>query len=209
MWKDVYFYDFRIGEWIDYRGLYQVSNLGRVKSLERVDASNHKLKSKILKPSITDKNYHRYTLCKNGETKTFSCHRLVAFMFIENDNPKETVFVNHKDENPSNNCAYNLEWCTPLYNVTYGTCLNKRNQTRLTNNNLKEIVGVDENNNIKYIIFGKLECDKYNLNFSHVYECCRNNHENKKGRKIHKKCEWFYYEDYLKLKGEDLNATNN
>ena len=105
-------------EWRDikgYEGKYQVSNLGRVKSLK--DKYNN-YREKILKPG----NYRGYlyvNLCKEGKSKRFHVHRLVAIHFISNSNTYPQV--NHKDENPSNNRVDNLEWCTTKYNINYGT----------------------------------------------------------------------------------------
>lgn len=58
-------------------------------------------------------------LCKNGKTKRFSVHRLVAQAFIPN--PNNLPIINHKDENPSKNIVDNLEWCDYEYNNNYGT----------------------------------------------------------------------------------------
>ena len=103
IWKDIK----------DYEGLYQVSNLGRVKSLDRVTISitniKFRFKGQILKGD-NDRKYLRYRLCKNNKTKVFSGHRLVAIMFI--DNPNKKPCVNHIDGNPSNNKINNLEWCS-------------------------------------------------------------------------------------------------
>ena len=112
-WKDSYFKDKDVI--YDYIGLYQISNLGRVKR-----------DNKILKQYVMKNGYCRVTLCKNGKVKSFLIHRLVAFMFIENDNPTEKVEVNHINEfEKNNNCVTNLEWCTRKYNCNYGTS-NKR-----------------------------------------------------------------------------------
>lgn len=112
IWKDIE----------DYEGLYQVSNLGRVKSCDRqVFAgvnSNHKyqhLKSKILKTG--GGKYKQVILSKDGRIKAFTVHRLVAQTFISN--PNNLPCVNHKDENSKNNCVENLEWCTYKYNNEY------------------------------------------------------------------------------------------
>ena len=106
-------------------GLYQVSNLGRVKSLE--NRSNHK-KEKILTMKIRNQ-YCGITLYKDSWYKNFSIHRLVAEAFIPN--PDDLPEVNHKDENKLNNCASNLEWCNKKYNINYGrSAINRQIQNR-------------------------------------------------------------------------------
>lgn len=98
---------------------YEVSNLGRVRSLG-IDIYH---KGKILKP-INKHGYLSVGLCKEGcKPKHFQVHRLVATAFIPN--PNNLPFINHKDENPLNNCVDNLEWCTPKYNVNYGHGIEK------------------------------------------------------------------------------------
>lgn len=118
--------DVLIEEWKDvkgYEGLYQVSNLGRVKSLARYKKNNLGSKSligeKILKQSKNNRGYCRIHLCKDAHKKAFSVHRLVADAFVPN--PKNFTDVNHKDENKENNRADNLEWCDYEYNINYGT----------------------------------------------------------------------------------------
>jgi hypothetical protein len=95
-----------------YEGLYQISNLGRVKSLGNLQNR----KEKLLKTNIRNGYYTTY-LYKNNKKKSFLCHRLVAEAFIPN--PKNLPQVNHKDENKLNNCVNNLEWCTNGYNINY------------------------------------------------------------------------------------------
>lgn len=96
-----------------YEGLYQVSNLGRVKSLNY----NHTGKEKILKPGIEQWGYYHIILQKNCIRKKYRLHRLVAEVFLPNPNNFDQV--NHKDENKKNNRVDNLEWCTCSYNVRY------------------------------------------------------------------------------------------
>lgn len=99
----------------DYTGKYQVSNLGRIRSLN----FNRSSEVKILKPSLSNTGYYTVGLCKDGKHEVFTIHRLVANAFIPNiDN---LPLVNHKDENPLNNHVDNLEWCTVKYNINYGT----------------------------------------------------------------------------------------
>lgn len=106
-----------------YENLYQVSNYGNVKSLERYDRLGHLIKEKMLnKRNI--KGYLRVCLSKNGKYKLYSVHRLVAQAFLPN--PDNLPCVNHKDENPLNNNEDNLEWCTVKYNTNYGTSISRR-----------------------------------------------------------------------------------
>ena len=109
IWKDIE----------DYERLYQVSNLGNVKSKKR---------NKLLKPYTTSNDYLVVKLSHNNKQINYFVHRLVAKAFIPN--PENKPQVNHKDENIQNNNANNLEWCTHSYNQNYGK-RNKRVQEKL------------------------------------------------------------------------------
>ena len=102
----------------DYEGLYQVSTHGKVRSLDRIDSRGHRRKGRILKYA-NRRGYRGVILCKDGITKTFSVHRLVALHFIDNEHGYPEV--NHIDENKENNKMDNLEWCNGHYNNNYGT----------------------------------------------------------------------------------------
>lgn len=109
-------------EWRDiagYEGKYQVSNLGRVKSLNY----NNTCKERCLEPNKNSLGYLQVILCKNGKRDSHSIHRLVAEAFIPN--PNNLPQVNHKDENPSNDMVDNLEWCDRKYNINYGTAIER------------------------------------------------------------------------------------
>lgn len=117
----------------DYEGLYEVSNKGRLKTLKRVvykqDGRVHYIrKERLMRPVITNRGYYKIMLCKNSITKQFSVHRLVAEAFLEN--PNNLPQVNHKDENKLNNCVENLEYCDLIYNINYGTGIERRAEKR-------------------------------------------------------------------------------
>lgn len=111
-----------IEEWKDiegYEGLYQVSNLGRVKRVTT---------GRILKPSKHTKGYYRVELYKNGSQSKKLIHRLVAQVFIPNPDNKSQV--NHIDENKTNNLVSNLEWMTAKENLNHGTRTDRSSKTR-------------------------------------------------------------------------------
>lgn len=89
----------------NYKGLYQISNLGRVKSLKD---NRGKYREKILKLQKSEKNYLFVFLYKNGKPKKYWIHKLVANAFIPN--PKNLYLVGYKDGNTLNNNVDNLEW---------------------------------------------------------------------------------------------------
>lgn len=100
-------------EWRDikgYEGLYQVSNFGRVYNV---------LRGTFLHQCVRKNGYQQVTLCKAHSQHTFRTHRLVAEAFIPN--PDNYTQINHKDEDKTNNCVDNLEWCDAKYNINYGS----------------------------------------------------------------------------------------
>ena len=104
---------------IDGYDKYQISNTGRVKSLNN-------RKPKILNPTKNSHGYLLVSLSKRGKRKSCKVHRLVAMAFIPNYENKPAV--NHKDENKENNNVSNLEWCTLAYNTAYSKNLEKAYQ---------------------------------------------------------------------------------
>ena len=107
IWKDI----------PNYEGLYQASNLGRIKSIQYFNHTNNKIypRDKILKPILNEKGYCRVDLSKSRKIKRHRVHRLVAETFIPN--PYNLLEVNHIDGNKQNNKVNNLEWCSHSYNM--------------------------------------------------------------------------------------------
>jgi hypothetical protein len=129
-----------------WEGLYEVSNVGNVKSLERsrIDSLGRKktIPEKLLSIHFNKKTrYQRVNLSDNGKVVTRDVHRLVAEAFIPN--PQNLPFINHKDEDRRNNFVDNLEWCTPAYNTTYNGARQRAEITRLKKFKPKKIIQYD------------------------------------------------------------------
>ena len=95
---------------VGYEGLYAVTSCGKVWSYRN---------ECFLKPRANRGGYLYVNLFKDGEKKTYYVHRLVAEAYIPNT--ENLPQINHKDENKTNNCLQNLEWCDAKYNANYGT----------------------------------------------------------------------------------------
>lgn len=95
---------------VGYEGLYAVTSCGKVWSYKR---------KKFLKPSDNGNGYLFVVLSKDNKRKQYYVHRLVAEAYLPNI--ENLPQINHKDENKTNNCLQNLEWCDCKYNNNYGT----------------------------------------------------------------------------------------
>lgn len=111
VWKDI----------VGYEGLYQVSNMGRVKSLREWNGNRHKAQYRerehILNPTDNGNGYLIIGLRNGAKRKNHYIHRLVAAAFIPN--PNGLKYVNHLDYDKRNNAVDNLEWCTQRENILY------------------------------------------------------------------------------------------
>jgi hypothetical protein len=123
IWKDIK----------GYEGLYKVSNLGRVKSLNRViknkNGSLRSLEERMLNPLKDTDGYLMVGLFQYGNQKRCKIHRLVAETFLENPNNKPQV--NHINEIKSDNKLSNLEWVTAKENVNHGSAPKRRAESRM------------------------------------------------------------------------------
>ena len=143
---------------IGYEGLYEVSNLGRVRSVDSFRITHNqygehvgRYKGRILKPGKNNDGYLYVHLCCQCIGKTFSVHRLVAEAFIPN--PDNLPEVNHKDEDKTNNTVWinpdgtvdfeksNLEWVSHIQNMRHGTCIERFAKTNTNRKDLSKPVG--------------------------------------------------------------------
>lgn len=153
----------------DYEGLYEVSNRGNVKSL------NYKRtgKERILKARKHKNGYLHVILCKDGKAKEYLVHRLVASAFCENQ--MGYTEVNHLDEDKTNNCADNLEFCSGSYNCNYGT-RNKRIAEKITNNPKisKPVIAIDVRTGLILEFASAHEAEKETgIDNSNIIKCCK------------------------------------
>lgn len=161
IWKDI----------VGYEGLYQVSNLGKIKST-RYD------KEIVLKPAVSKDGYCQVVLY-NFSKRSVLVHRMVAISFL--DNPNLLPSVNHKDENKQNNCVENLEWCTVLYNNNYGI----RNLKIKINHSIS-IIATDVLTGKETFFASTIEASKFGFDNSCITKCCL------KKRNTHKGFYWRY-----------------
>ena len=187
----------------DYEGLYEVSNLGRVKSLNYRGTG----KERILK-NIECKGYLTVCLTKNGKQKVLKVHRLVAEVFIPN--PEGKPCIDHINTIKTDNRVENLRWVThkennnnPLTKKKYSE--NHREQTGENSPNYgktgesnpksKPVIQIDPNTNeIVNTYPGVREAERQTgFDQSAISRCCRGE------QKIHKGYKWMFLEDYEKI----------
>ena len=163
-----------------FEGIYQVSNFGNVRSLDRVisrrNCSPYLCKGRMLKQSINMGGYAWIRLSNGAQSKLCRIHRLVAEAFIPNTN--NYPVVNHKDENKLNNNVGNLEWCTYSYNTTYSNSM----RTKINTRNKNQSHGC-EKKVYQYNLSGELVktwnslmdvSRKLHLPWGNIANCCRN-----------------------------------
>ena len=152
VWKDV----------PNYIGLYEVSNLGNVKSLSR---------NALLSKHKNNRGYLSVSLYKKNVGKHYLVHRLVAQAFI--DNPSNLPYVNHKDENPINNVVSNLEWCSQSYNVNYGSAQERLSLKKISKKRGLKIAQYRANILVKTYDSASQVQRELGYNTAPILNCCR------------------------------------
>ena len=177
-----------------YEGLYKVSNLGRILSLNY----NNTGKEKVLKPGKDKDGYFQVVLSKNGETKTCYVHRLIAETFLPN--PENKPCINHKIEGDEgkkiNMVIFNedgsvdeerttIEWATPKENSNYGT-----HNERIAKALSKRVIQLSLSGDLIREWPSTKECGRNGFNQGAVAACCRGE------QKTHKGFLWMFADDY-------------
>lgn len=156
VWKDI----------DGYEGLYQVSNFGEVKSLERRKIDGRHCREKILKQGENRCGYFSCELCKDGTGKRLLTHRMVAQTFIPNPEGKKEV--NHINGDKSDNRVENLEWSTRRENELHAF------RTGMAKNPTKPVLQYDLNGNfIQEWSSAKEAATTMNLKSSNICHCCK------------------------------------
>ena len=165
--------------WKDIKGfecLYQASNLGKIKSLERIDVLGRRVKEKILKPLITRKGYYRVALCKNSKVRFYSVHRLVWLAF--NGAIPENMQVNHINEIKTDNRLSNLNLMTPKENIHWGTGIERSHNKQINGKTSKPVLQFTLDNILvkEYPSIQQVERETGFAN-GNIVNCCKGRYE--------------------------------
>lgn len=166
VWKDV----------VGYEGRYQVSNQGRVKSLDSVDSIGRAKTGKVISVKRNNRGYVQVHLHRDGKCAMKLMHRIVAEAFI--DNPNGYDQVNHINENKADNQVENLEWCTNMYNRHHGSGIERMARNRdyklVVANVNKAIAQIDKMGNTVNIWKNISEAKRHTgVNDTSISFCCR------------------------------------
>lgn len=168
IWKDI----------PEYEGLYQASNMGRIKSLKRP----YRVKEKILKPAIIRNGYYIVSLCKNLKVKHYMVHRLVWEAF--NGQIPENMQVNHLNEIKTDNRLENLNLMTAKENLNWGTRNERMAKKHINGKKSKPVLQFDLNGNFikEYPSAYQVERDN-GFNHSYISACCNGKYKTAYGHK--------------------------
>lgn len=164
-----------------YEGLYQISNNGRVRSLDRTivykNGRKHCYKSVILKLQINKSGYLVVNLFRNKHL----IHRLVAEAFIPN--PENKPCVGHWDCNKHNNSAENLYWCTQLENINHP--ITRQRMSEGQGQNKKRVFQYTLNNELVKVWSSETEVGENGYKIAAISRCCKGGYFDKKRNKWH------------------------
>lgn len=163
-----------------YEGLYEVSNLGKVRSLDHICKYRIKgyvitklIEGRILNNHLATIGYYILGLHKDKKSRFVYVHRLVAEAFIEN--PNGYRYINHKDEDKTNNRVDNLEWCTQKHNLNWGTSRARLSASRKANpHNNRRIAQLSlDGSLIKVFNSAADAAEAMGVRYPSIIGCCR------------------------------------
>lgn len=157
IWKDIE----------GYEGFYQVSNMGRVRSIERRLNDGRIYGGRILEQKQVRNGYMQVHVSKDNKGKYLSVHRLVARAFVSGF--VEGADVNHKDEDKTNNRADNLEWCSHSYNSQYG----HRNDTMVEQRSLEVVMMSEDGSTIREFPSLREAARASGVSAAHICQVCK------------------------------------
>jgi hypothetical protein len=152
-----------------FEGFYEVSNLGRVRSLVRRDSIGRKRGGFVLRPALNSRGYLQVTLAKECENHSMAIHRLVAAAFVGTI-PVDRQ-VDHIDGDKLNNCVGNLRYVTPLENIGYGIAIGLHKPRKLAVSDLTEIPRLALEG-MSHRVIGR----QFNVSHSHIGRILRGKH---------------------------------
>lgn len=190
IWKDI----------PDYEGFYKISNTGKIRSVDhkrKCFDSFYVMKGRELIPSFGSSGYLQVGLSKLGKTKIFMIHRLVAKVFVENNDSKNNIAVNHIDGNKTNNYASNLEWVTYSENQkhAYKNGLNRWSPGK--GKPMKSVIQLDKTTNEIVAIHNSIGDAKRAVcakSSSSISRCCKDTNKHR----IAYGFKWIYKDEYEK-----------
>lgn len=157
-----------------YEGLYEVSSLGRIKSLPKQRGTNYKcyIPERIMSSKDNGNGYHQIALSKNSRKTTLYVHILVASHFV--DNPDNLPEVNHDNGDKSCNESWNLKWCTRKANEEHAWKTGLKSMRGDNHHSSKRVLQMDfEGNVIKEWTNGHEVMNVLGYAHGHIGKCCR------------------------------------
>lgn len=199
--------------WQDIEGfekIYQVSNLGNVRSLDRLLRNGRNLKGRVLKKTPDKDGYLTITFSVNGKHACPKVHRLVAIAFIPNHESKSEV--NHKDGDKTNNKVSNLEWVTRLENITHAyenglkpltTPKQQKAAANTAKMRRKPVVGTNVQTGVQVFFSSTHDAGRNGFHQGHIASCARGDYR----YKTHRGYAWEYLNDPTeKISSEATNG---
>ena len=166
---------------VGYEDSYEVSNLGNVRTIDRLDSRGWRRKGHNCSLVKRPDNRITVSFCRGNKSRARLVHRVVAEAFIPN--PNNLPFINHKDFNPSNNRVENLEWCTVSYNAKYSYDNNNRRDKMnwkhgKDNANSKAVCAIDKNGNVVFCFDCIMDAErKTGILNSNIVACLKGRHK--------------------------------